>query len=93
MNELQPGTQIIYVPRHANGNESHRDGETGYVERDEGKRVLCRFWRKGFGARQLRTIANGEYCSRDTVIVKDTVPQEDVTIAQEQTRAMWRVRE
>lgn len=82
MNTLPPGTQIIYVPGLAHGDKPNADCETGFVERDDGSRfVACRFWRKG--SQQLRTIANGEACRRDTLVIQNTVPQEVVAAVQE----------
>ena len=75
MNELAPRTQIIYVPRHALGNLSHRDCESGFVQRDEGTRVLCRFFKRDGS---LRTRANGEWCGREDVIEHDHTTAERI---------------
>lgn len=70
---LTSGTQITYVPTHAHGDAKHRDCEQGFVERDEGNRVLCRFFRRD--GKGLRTCANGEWCSRNSLVVQVNMEQ------------------
>lgn len=76
---LKRGTQIIYVPSHAYGDENHPDVEIGFVMRDqvEGKdNVFCRFWRKDLS--DLRTKANSESTPISSLVVVDTVTQSRV---------------
>jgi hypothetical protein len=83
--ELMPeGTQVVYVPTHAHGDMAHKDCERGWVQRDEGKRVLCRFFRRNGERLLLRTLANGEFCSRDSLVVQDYIDQKAIRDAQEQ---------
>jgi hypothetical protein len=43
---MKTGTQIIYVPTHANGDEDHPDAEPGFVTSISGDCAYCRFWLK-----------------------------------------------
>ena len=70
--QLAFGTQIIYIPLHAKGDENHPDAQAGFVTSVRGNTVFCRYWSKKTG--QLRTTANSEGCDRQFLIVKDTVP-------------------
>jgi len=75
MSELERGTQILYVPSHADGDVSHCDVEVGFVTQDAGERgAFCRYWSKS-SAHTLRTKANSELTPREMIIVQDTVPQ------------------
>ena len=65
---MKKGTQIAYIPNHANGDINHEDVEfgfvakvvqTGYSENDI--TYFCRFWRKGSPG-TLRTVSNSERC-------------------------------
>lgn len=69
-----PGTQVAYIPAHANGDINHPDVELGFVQEQRGDTALCRFWRKTRGKHQLgdlRTTANAE--SKN---IADLVPHE-----------------
>jgi hypothetical protein len=58
---MKPGTQIAYIPEHADGDITHGDVEFGFVtsERADGAVHFCRYWvRKQPGV--LRTRANSE---------------------------------
>lgn len=56
----KPGTQIAYIPDHAEGDILHDDVEFGFVTSQAGKRsVFCRYWIKGLPG-VLRTVANSE---------------------------------
>ena len=63
MYDLKPGTQIAYIPLHADGDLNHPDVQYGFVNtlnpRDD-KAVFCRYWRKGKEGQVLRTTANSE---------------------------------
>lgn len=54
---LKPGTQIIYVPNHADG-PGHSDCEKGFVVSIRGENAMCRYFRRG--TTELRTLANSE---------------------------------
>lgn len=61
---FDPGTQIAYIPLHAEGDISHPDCEFGFVTSSrilpDGPRVYwCRFWYKNRPG-ELRTIRNSE---------------------------------
>jgi hypothetical protein len=44
---MDRGTQVCYIPAHANGDLKHPDVEFGFVTSDAGERgVFCRYWRK-----------------------------------------------
>ena len=84
--ELKEGTQVIYVPRHADGKIIHPDCEHGFVTSIREDRVFCRFWRKGtyqpfkeqWECPELRTTANSEACDIDTLVVMDYTKQKHV---------------
>jgi hypothetical protein len=72
---VNPGTQIILVPSHADGNVEHEDCEVGFVTSvSPSGTVFCRFWSKR-NPGMLRTVANSEGCSPDDLIAKDTTLQ------------------
>jgi hypothetical protein len=73
------GTQIIYIPRHANGDENHPDCERGFVTTAKNDTVFCRYWRKDLT--DLRTKANSEATPIDMIVIRDSVPQEQVSEA------------
>jgi hypothetical protein len=57
---IKKGTQIAYVPKHANGNLKHKDVEFGFAMGEPNvDYVFCRYWHKGRPGK-LRTISNGE---------------------------------
>ena len=86
---LKQGTQIIYVPTHANGDTSHRDCQTGFLAYDKeftptsNLMAYCRYWSK-HSPGELRTKANAELTPLNLVVFQDTVPQEQVDRAIEQ---------
>lgn len=71
--KLQRGTQIAYVPSHAEGNINHPDVEFGFVTsvrpsilEPKVTLVFCRYWRKGeLGV--LRTTAGSESTPVDNI--------------------------
>ena len=75
--KLQPGTQIIYVPTHAQEDISHPDCEEGFVTRVKNTHAFCRYWSK-YRPGELRTKANSEATPLDCLVIRDTVPQEEV---------------
>ena len=76
---LKPGTQILYVPAHAEGDEGHLDVEMGFVTsmHFSGVAVFCRYWSK-YSRYELRTTANSELTLLKRIVVRDTVAQERV---------------
>ncbi len=46
--KLKPGTQIVYVPNHANGDVDHPDSQAGFVTSTKPhlSLVFCRYWNK-----------------------------------------------
>ena len=56
---IQRGTQIAYIPMHAEGDIEHPDVEFGFVTSVVGDMAFCRYWHKGHIGR-LRTLANSE---------------------------------
>ncbi len=76
--QLKKGTQIIYVPNHANGNRSHPDCERGFVTSIKAKRATayCRYWRKDLSG--LRTKANSEGTDFSHLELLTSVPQSRV---------------
>lgn len=71
---LTRGTQIVYVPTHANGDTQHPDAEPGFVTSMNGDVAFCRYWSKS-NPDQLRTTVNSEATPVDTLVVADTRPQ------------------
>ena len=75
---MKPGTQIIYVPTHAENDKSHQDCETGFVTsiHKNGEAAFCRYWkhRNGHGG-MLRTVSCSELTPLDMLVVENTVLQ------------------
>jgi len=67
MTEFRKGDQVAYVPRHAQipaeghweWDPKHPYVEFGFVVRQRGQTVFCRFWWQGRPG-ELRTAANSE---------------------------------
>lgn len=74
---MKRGTQIIYVPLHANGSTWHYDCERGFVTSVTEQGIFCRYWSKDSPG-ELRTKANSELTPVARLVIKDTVPQERV---------------
>lgn len=74
--DLKRGTQIIYVPAHANGDPDHPDCVAGFVTSVQAGFVFCRYWRRDLV--DLRTKANSERTPVCALVVKDSVPQKRV---------------
>lgn len=84
MSELKPGTQIIYVPTHANGDIHHTDCQAGFIASPTvlpGNAIFCRYWVSGSVPRRLRTLANSEATPIENLVIRDTVPLQDVKAA------------
>ena len=76
---LKRGTQIIYVPDHADGDVDHPDVEVGFVTTYTPGTVMafCRYWSK-YEPDRLRTMANSELTPVRNLVVRNTVPQHEV---------------
>ena len=70
---LKLGTQIAYVPLHAE-DRFHPDVEYGFVTSVKESFAFCRYWRK-FEPGVLRTTANSEATPKDQLIEIDSVPE------------------
>lgn len=77
---LTRGTQVLYVPRHAHGNTQHPDVEAGFVTAVRADVAYCRYWSK-HSPGELRTKANGEATLIDMIVIRDTVPPQQVAKA------------
>ncbi len=73
---LQKGTQIIYVPDHADG-VSHSDCEIGFVTSMTEEGAFCRYWSK-HNPGHLRTTANSEMTQFKNLVVMNTYPQIEI---------------
>lgn len=81
VDDFKPGTQIIYVPNHADGDINHPGCEEGFVTStktidDDVLLVFCRFWSKHHDG--IRTLANSEACFACDLVIKDTHNQKRV---------------
>ena len=73
--KLKQGTQIAYIPDHAEGDIFHDDVEFGFVMSQAGKRsVFCRYWRDGEPG-ILRTVANSEATPIENLVEHKSVHQ------------------
>ena len=84
--DLQPGTQIAYVPTHANGDLSHPDVEFGFVTSVRGDVAFCRYWSKGDG---LRTTANSEATPISLLVPHVFKSPRTVADAMKRIEAQW----
>jgi hypothetical protein len=69
--ELEPGTQILYIPMHADGDENHPDVEEGFVTSVRDDIAFCRYWSKHY-TDSLRTTTCSEGTPIDRLKVKQT---------------------
>ncbi len=74
---MKPGTQIAYIPTHANGDINHPDVEFGFVTSEQETAHFCRYWMKG-NPGELRTKANSESTPNDSLVEHVSVPQKTV---------------
>jgi hypothetical protein len=78
---FKPGTQVLYIPRHAHGDLNHPDVEAGFVTSahkvNQVAYVCCRFWAND-GSNRLRTLSCSECCNPNNLYIKDTRPQRRV---------------
>lgn len=71
---MEKGTQIAYIPSHANGNINHPDVEFGFVISETANSHYCRYWKKG-NIYSLRTKANSELTPNECLVKHRTHPQ------------------
>lgn len=69
---MKRGTQIAYIPRHAEGDITHCDVEFGFVTSVKGDTVFCRYWRI---PGELRTVCNSEGTPIDCIVKHYSVGQ------------------
>ena len=72
---MNPGTQIAYIPTHAEGNINHPDVEFGFVVSERDDNHFCRYWRKSHLG-ELRTVANSELTPTYALVEHVSVSQE-----------------
>jgi len=81
--EMKMGTQVVYIPNHANGNIQHKDVEFGFVTgrspvlgkllgREEG--CYCRYWSKEL-PNKPRTLSCSELTPARNLIEHSILPQ------------------
>jgi hypothetical protein len=87
--KLRVGLQVLYAPAHARDSNgaplpTHDALEFGFVTAwrldpvTGNTNVCCRFWMQGKEGRELRTVANGEWCSQRDLFHDVVTAQEDV---------------
>lgn len=72
---MRRGTQIAYIPNHADGNINHPDVEFGFVtsESEKYNAHFCRYWRRG--TNELRTKSNSELTPDEFLVEHNSVAQ------------------
>ena len=71
------GTQVIYIPTHAEGNLCHPDCEEGFVTAHASvNTVFVRYFYRGTD--ELRTIINSEATDMSYLVIKQLRPQEQI---------------
>lgn len=76
--KLKRGTQIIYVPNHADGDVEHEDCERGFVITDKGESAFCRYWART--ELTLRTLSCSELTPKANLVVKKSRGQKFMDI-------------
>jgi hypothetical protein len=73
---MKPGTQIAYIPTHAEGNLAHPDTEFGFVmsRAPADDAYFCRFWNRHEPG-NLRTRSCSELCPFEALREVESVPQ------------------
>lgn len=79
--KLKQGTQVAYIPLHAEGDINNPDVEFGFVAvvaqmgyRENDLTYFCKFWAKGKPG-TLRTVGNSEACEEDQLVHHTSVDQ------------------
>lgn len=57
---MDKGTQIIHLPKKANGNPNHPMRRTGFIDHIKNGKAYCWFWRKDEQNRTFHTIEDEE---------------------------------
>lgn len=72
-----PGTQVAYIPPHANGDINHPDVEFGFVTslHPDGEGCFCRYFLKDCPA-ILRTVSCSELTNYEFLVVVEHHPQQ-----------------
>ena len=86
---MKIGTQIAYIPLHANGDIKHPDVEFGFVTAHKQGFHFCRYWRKESVGQELRTTANSEATPDDLLVEHvsaDQVVVEELLVKLEYTK-------
>lgn len=76
---IRRGTQVAYIPSHADGDITHANVEFGFVTsvREDIGIVFCRYWSQQ-DPNQLRTRANSEATPLDNIVLHTLHPQEKI---------------
>lgn len=76
--DLKVGTQILYIPNHADGNIFHNDVEYGFVTSIAPSLniVYCRYFFKN--SNELRTMANSEAASIENIYIGQYCDQSEI---------------
>jgi len=77
MGIIQKGSQIAYVPNHAEGNLSHPDVEFGFVTSIRDNIAFCRYWSKD-SFEILRTKANSEATPLNRIVLHISTAQSNI---------------
>ena len=78
--KLQRGTQIVYIPNHADGDIYHPDVEHGFITSGptlDGA-YFCRYWSKGHLGEDIRTKSCSELTPGKNIRVMEIANQEKV---------------
>ena len=75
---MKQGTQIAYVPLHANGDLSHPDVQFGFVVSERADAHFCRYWITGVFGQELRTLANSELTPTKLLVERESTSQRNV---------------
>lgn len=73
---FKPGTQVAYIPNHANGDINHVDVEFGFITgmSQDNTFAFCRYWSKNSEI-ALRTTCNSESTPLENLVEYEHVPQ------------------
>lgn len=74
---MKRGTQVYYLPTHANGDLKHPDVEQGFVTKAEPGWAFVRYFHKN-NPSQLRTTTNGERTPVCALVVKNHRDQGEI---------------
>jgi hypothetical protein len=85
---IKPGFQVAYIPRHANGDIKHKDVEFGFITSMNSTLMsaFCRYWNKDF-SKGLRTTSCSELTDPELLIPYNSHPQFEVDYLLEKINA------